>query len=197
MSIEVCSEKKMEQTTKLVFPPYYLFLFTFLSLTCLCLTSDATSRTDLITDICSKTLNATYCTDYLKPSYNSGKSLFDLAKDATQSSTTFLYLVYDEIHVREKQTLHDPVLHKMYNQCGSQYTEAVSALIQWQNLLISGDYKKLPSLASLALKQTQNCDANFAPPETEPAEFKSLNQQSVYICSIILALSDHLVAGKN
>lgn len=188
-----------------MFSSYYLFLFTFLSLTLLCTCSSSLSSTradvksspDLISNICSETLNAAYCLEFLRPLYHSGKSLHDLARDTIRSSKTFLLLVYDEIHVREKETIRDPELNDKYHRCGVQYTSAINGIIQSINLLQSGDYQKLPALASLALKQTESCDMNFTPPGSEPSDFKSLNEKARDVCSVVLAVFKHLVSGKS
>ncbi|KAH6808571.1 hypothetical protein C2S51_026354 [Perilla frutescens var. frutescens] len=178
---------------------YYLFLFTFISLTFLCnnnINPTAAESPDLINNICSKALNASHCLEFLRPLYHPGDSVRTLTQNTMKSSSTFVFLVYDEIHAREKQTIRDPVLNKIFNKCGEEYTAAVNALNQGIELLQSGDYQNLPSIASNALSQTQSCDTNFTPGEPEPSDFKILARKAQNVCSIVLILSKQLVSGK-
>ncbi|PIN18097.1 hypothetical protein CDL12_09223 [Handroanthus impetiginosus] len=177
-----------------IFSSRYFFLFTLLTFLFCC--SHAANSPDLITNICSKTLNPTYCLQFLKPLYRSGDSLRDLAKDTIDSSSKFLFFVYDEIHVREIQSSKNTVLNDIYHKCGVQYTAATNAIRKGQNALGSGDYRNLSSLAALALKQAQNCELNFGGGVSEPADFKNLNEKGRDVCSIVLAVANLLVSRK-
>ncbi|KAG8370576.1 hypothetical protein BUALT_Bualt14G0131500 [Buddleja alternifolia] len=180
----------------MMFSSYYLFLFAFLSLTFLHTESSNVQPPDLIRSLCSETKNSTFCLDFLGHLYHSGENLRDLAQDLIQTSTNFLHFTYDDIHVREIETSNNPALNMKYHRCGVQYTAAVNALIQSTNFLQSGNYQKVFSLASLAFEQPSNCDSNFNPPESEPADFKSINEKALDVCSIVLAVSKRLASGK-
>lgn len=176
---------------------HYLFLFTLISLTFLSLDPTAAKSSDLINDICFKAEDASHCLEFLKPLYRPGESVLDLTRDTVQSSAKFLFLVYDEIHVREIQTIRDPILNRIYHKCGVDYTAATNSLIKAQQIVQSGaDYHELLSLASDAVTQSQSCDKNFTPAQPEPSDFLSLSKKAQNVCSIVLALSNILVSGK-
>ncbi|KAI3469238.1 hypothetical protein Pfo_025901 [Paulownia fortunei] len=75
------------------------------------------------------------------------------AKDTIHAGGLEITDPEDDIHVREIETSRDPILNKKYHRRGVQYTAAVNALIECRNFLQSGDYRKLPSLASLAFER--------------------------------------------
>lgn len=111
------------------------------------------------------------------------------ADRAIQTAVTYLFLTYDEIHVREIQTVQNPDLNKKYKDCGVAYTKARNAMSKIQDFLKSGDYKKLPSLANFALQQTQNCDKFM--PQTE-TEFKKLSLKAIDVCKNVLEVTKRL-----
>ncbi|KAL6494536.1 hypothetical protein OROGR_031336 [Orobanche gracilis] len=124
-------------------------------------------------------------------------SLSDLRGEADQmirSSKTLLFWVYDEIHVREIETIKSPKLHQKYRNCGAAYTKAINALIMSQDSLKSGDYKKLPHLAIIALEQTEYCDYIFMPPENE-TRFKNLSLKAISACKNVLEVARRLASG--
>lgn len=104
-----------------------------------------------------------------------------------------MFLTYDEIHVREIQTIRNPELNRKYKDCGVAYTNATNALIKSQYFLKSGDYKKLPPLANFALQQTENCDKIL--PQTE-TEFKKLSLKAIDVCKNVLEVTKRLASGR-
>lgn len=111
------------------------------------------------------------------------------ADKAIQKGITYVFLTYDEIHVREIQTIQNPGLNQKYKDCGVAYTGARNALTQSQGFLKSGDYKKLPSLANFALQQTQICDKSL--PQTE-TEFKKISLEAINVCKNIVEVVKRL-----
>lgn len=148
-----------------MFTSHNLLVFTFLSLTVVCSCSLALATSR---DEADKTIN---------------------------TSINYLYLNYDEIHVRELQARQDLVLKNKYNQCGVLYTDAANALIQSIDFLESGDYQKLPPLASTALEKIQDCDKVFTPPGNETS-FKNLNEKAIDVCANVLNVVKGLAPEK-
>lgn len=174
-----------------------VYLLTLISLTFLSLNPTAAKSPDLITVICSKAEDAPHCLEFLRPLYRPGESLLDLTRDTVQSTAKFLFLVYDEIHVREIETIKEPILNRIYHKCGAAYTAATNSLIKAQQIVQSApDYHHLPSLASDAATQARSCDNNFTPAQPQPSDFLSLSKKAQNVCSIVLALSNLLVSGK-
>lgn len=174
---------------------HHLLLLAFVSAIYLCSCSSLTKPSDLITSICSKTRNATYCLEFLVRYDRPGITLQELAIDAIQDTILVVLLSKDVIHVGGLE-LTDPEVIALYQRCEVQYTAAIDALKEWGDRIKSDDYKKLPSIASLALRQPSDCDANFAPTKNEPGFIKDVNNETSNICSIILVVSNNLAAGK-
>lgn len=175
--------------------PIYSFLYTFISLTSLLSNSYAHSPPNLINDICSQTLNSSQCLEYLNQLYKNGDTLQTLTQKTVPTTTNFLFLIYDEIHVREIETINDPTLNQIYKKCGAAYTAATNSLDQANQSFQSGDYQKFLNSASNALNQAQSC-ATFFEKGSEPSDFNSLDLQGQNVCSIVLVMSKQLLAGK-
>ncbi|XP_057775119.1 uncharacterized protein LOC130994102 [Salvia miltiorrhiza] len=177
--------------------PKYFLIFTFISLTSILSSNpNAQKSQNLINNICSQTLNPSQCSEYLQQLYRNGDSLQTLTQKTIPYTSKFLFLIYDEIRVREIQSIKNPTLNKIYHKCGEAYTAATNTVNESQTVLQSGDYQKLLSLASNALNQAQSCSKNFGMGESEPSDFKSLDLKGQNVCSIVLAMSKQLLAGK-
>ncbi|VFQ78398.1 unnamed protein product [Cuscuta campestris] len=171
-----------------------MFLFTI----CLCIPANVKAA-DLISTICSETPNQKFCSDFLKPFNTPGTTLLGLAQKTVESSVTYVRLVYDEVHVREIDTmLKNHELHNSFNKCGVAYTKAVNDLIDIGTVLKSGGggYRTVQSLVVNAVQEIDTCDKLFTPPNGEPFDFKELAGKARYVCGIVLALANHLIAGK-
>lgn len=176
--------------------PIYSFLFTFISLTSILINPNAQQSPNLINNICSQTLIPSECLEFVKPLYHNGDSLQTLTQKTVETSRKFLFLVYDEIHVREIQTIKNPTLNQIYNKCGEAYTAATNTLDQAKQIVQPANYQNLLNLATNALNQAQSCSKNFGMGVPEPSDFKSLDQKGQNVCSVVLAMSKLLLAGK-
>ncbi|KAK4425996.1 hypothetical protein Salat_1793600 [Sesamum alatum] len=166
---------------------YNLFSLYLVSAAFVCssLKSTATNAkpSDLITNICSETRNATYCLNFLTRYDRPGITLQQLSLASIQDAILVVFTAKDTIHAGGLPVT-DPRILLPYQLCEVQYSEALNALTEWENSVKSGgeDYKKLASLASISLKKPAECDANFAATKNEPAFIKDLNNDTTSLC---------------
>ncbi|XP_057481742.1 pectinesterase inhibitor-like [Actinidia eriantha] len=153
---------------------------------------------DLISQVCSKTLNPSLCSDTLKSDPRSAtadlKGLGQISIDKAQSNAK---QASGTIASLSKQTT-DPKVKNLINGCGTDYQDAVDELNEATQSLKFGDIFSLRQRALAALSYPVGCDNSFKkPPVTEPLVLKQANTKLEGLCSVVVAVADKLIGGSN
>ncbi|KAK3187740.1 hypothetical protein Dsin_027301 [Dipteronia sinensis] len=148
-----------------------------------------------INDICSMTLNPSYCVELLQSTPGTAttdlKGLAKIILDLAHSNTS---KTLDQIHSLIPKTT-DPILKESYQSCSEHYDNATSDLDEAESDFKQGDYFGMNIQASGALDEAGDCNDETEGLPADPSLRKG-NQDLKNICGIILVVAN-LLNGSN
>ncbi|KAK6795089.1 hypothetical protein RDI58_008542 [Solanum bulbocastanum] len=173
---------------------FVTFLIVFLLSISVTLTS---VKSDLIDDICSKTLKKAVCLSALRADPRSkGANLEGLATISIDLSQKKAKSTHDLVSTLLKQAT-DPNLKTRYSSCLENYNDTINDLGELSGFLKSKDYESLNIHASAASDGPSTCDDNFSGPPTESPQLKNASDNLQGLISIILVVSNQLKGMLN
>ncbi|GFP97298.1 pectinesterase inhibitor [Phtheirospermum japonicum] len=157
---------------------FFLLATLSLSLVCIC-------QADLISDVCSKTINPSLCTQTLKSNPSApkadlrglGQIIIPIAKAATQNVITI------------SKSIGGPIA----DTCIETSTDAIDNLDECVGYLKKSDKASISDLqtkASAASTDVGTCDDEFG--DSEPAKLKAASQKAQDLISVLLAIANKL-----
>lgn len=151
---------------------------------------------NLISVICSKSINPPLCLKALKSDPRSAnanlRSLaqisIDLAQASAKETSTMVELLTKNATNRR--------LKAQYQTCTENYDDAISNLADANNFLKSGDFESLNVYASAVVTDADTCEDSFveSPGSVEPRQLKQANKKLEDFANIILVIA-HRLAG--
>ncbi|XP_023549425.1 pectinesterase inhibitor-like [Cucurbita pepo subsp. pepo] len=153
---------------------------------------DAASPNDVVSTICPKTRNPSFCSDVLK---SAGTS------DLKELATFTLNLAHDK--AAESRALAqslaskaaDPKLNDRYATCAELYDNAADGIEDGKKYLGEGDYNGVNIKASAAMTEAGDCLDSFTQPPEDPSALPGNGKAVEDICSIILVIANLLIGS--
>ncbi|XP_022933241.1 pectinesterase inhibitor-like [Cucurbita moschata] len=150
----------------------------------------AASQDDIVSTICKKTRNPSFCFNVLK---SAGTT------DLKGLATFTLNLAHDKVaqtralalSLASKET--DPKLKERYATCAEQYDDAADDIEDGKNDLGEGDYNGVNIKASAAMTEVGDCLDSFTQPPKDPSALSGNGKTVEDICSIILVIANLLL----
>ncbi|XP_023549346.1 pectinesterase inhibitor-like [Cucurbita pepo subsp. pepo] len=150
----------------------------------------AASPDDVVSTICKKTRNPSFCFNALK---SAGTT------DLKGLATFTLNLAHDkavESHalaqsLASKAT--DPKLKERYSTCAELYDDATDDIEDGKSNLREGDYNGVNIKASAAMTEADDCLDSFTQPPKDPSALSGNGEAMENICSIILVIANLLL----
>ncbi|KAM7463182.1 hypothetical protein LguiA_031303 [Lonicera macranthoides] len=152
----------------------------------------AAANNDLVSQICSKTINPSVCLATLRSDPRSAKAdlrelghiSINLARNSAKSTITLIGTLSEKAK--------DPILKERLTSCSGNYLDAVSDLDDAEESLSSGDFPGMNIRASAASDGPDDCDDEFNTRPAEPPQLKTRGEILKYICSAVLVISNML-----
>ncbi|XP_073125120.1 pectinesterase inhibitor-like [Henckelia pumila] len=154
--------------------------------------AQANGVNDLVNQICSKTRNPTFCFQNIGKLKN--ESLPELCRAAIMPAILLAELAVDQAHVLLLEGKF-PALNGKFKSCIGSYTKTNLDLLAVLRGLNAGKYRSLHDDAYAAFSDAGDCDREFQPPSSEPAQVKKGTQDLLDGCSIVLVISQLLARG--
>ncbi|XP_022953889.1 pectinesterase inhibitor-like [Cucurbita moschata] len=153
---------------------------------------NATSPNDVVSTICPKTRNPSFCSNVLKSAGTSdlkGLATFtlNLAHDKATESRALAQSLASKAA--------DPKLKEHYDTCAGRFDDAVDDIEGVKSNLENGDYNGVNTYASAAMTEADDCLDSLTKPPKDSSALSDDGKTVEDICSIILVVSNLLIGG--
>ncbi|WCJ42856.1 hypothetical protein M5689_023640 [Euphorbia peplus] len=149
---------------------------------------------DIRTQICSKSEDKTYCSQFMK-SIPDANNLHDLAQTIIGVS----HNKSDENHRTFESLISqtsDPELKKRYTACSNDFSQASDSLLKGGVSFQSGKFVEASTAAKVAATETHNCEDEFNTSPFMPSYLQQRTQQFETVCGVI-QISIQLLLKQN
>ncbi|XP_022972896.1 pectinesterase inhibitor-like [Cucurbita maxima] len=150
----------------------------------------AASQDDIISTICKKTRNPSFCFNVLNSAGTTdlkGLAIFtlNLAHDKAAQSRVLAQSL--------ESNASDPKLMERYATCAKHFNNVVDDIVDGKNYLGKGDYNGVNTMASTAMTEAGNCLDSFIQPPKDSTALSGSGKVVEDICSIILVIANLLL----
>ncbi|XP_022949197.1 pectinesterase inhibitor-like [Cucurbita moschata] len=150
----------------------------------------AASQNDIVSTICKKTRNPSFCFNVLKSAGTTDlKGLATFTLNLAHDKATQSYALAQSLASKAV----DPKLKERYATCAELYDDAVDDIEDGKNYLGEGDYNGVNIKASAAMTEANDCLDSFTQPPKDPSALSGNGKTVEDICSIILVIANLLL----